>query len=139
MGFIYRVSRAAEADPVGDVLEAGYGWAHVHAFHRLLAAEEAIDLAGMVRFGGARSWAKAQTPLRPLFDVECFRGGGVLAVQDCAGLQPRLREISARWSQGLFVGEADDEMKRDQALTLQDLVAVVDRCVETGRPLSLGS
>jgi hypothetical protein len=133
---IYEVERADEQDPEHDMLIASYGWAHFHAFTSLLAAEEGIDLTNMSDYGGNNSWSTVATPLRPLFDLDCFDGGR-LPAQKCQAMQSRLHEVFELWSRGTYAGEAEEQMKLDQLHALRNLVAVVDGCIETGRAMTI--
>ena len=137
MGVTYMVEPGPSPNPEIDGLAADYGWAHLHALHRLLAAEEQIDLYTMERYGGERPWSAVTTDLRPLFDSAYFVDGR-LPSTECGLMRRRLREISDHWSRGEFAGEADDTMKLDQWRTIENLIAVVDACVATGRPMIIG-
>ncbi|MDQ7905798.1 hypothetical protein RB614_14865 [Phytohabitans sp. ZYX-F-186] len=132
----YAVEPAAVPDPLRDVLVASYGWAHFHAFTRLLASEEGIELSRMWNYGGHIPWTSTDTPLRPFFDIDCFEDGR-LPADKCDGMRSRLREVLGLWSRGIYAGDADDGMKVDQSITLRSLLAVIDACVETGRSLLL--
>ncbi|HCT76361.1 MAG TPA: hypothetical protein DGG94_01640 [Micromonosporaceae bacterium] len=136
MGVRYEVEPAKEADLDHDSLSASYGWAHYHAFVVLLAAEEGIVLDAKMGYGGTDPWTDSETSLRPLFDID-FVVDGRLPAAECQKMQPRLREISERWSRGLFAGESEEQMKLDQNDTLCRLVSVVDACVRTGRALTI--
>ncbi|UWZ36190.1 hypothetical protein Drose_34905 [Dactylosporangium roseum] len=134
MAAIYEVERADEQDPERDRLIASYGWAHFHAFTSLLAAEEGVDLTEMSGYGGENSWSTVATPLRPLFDLDCFDGGR-LPARKCQAMQSRLHEVCELWSRGAYAGKAEEQMKIDQLNALRKLVAVVDGCVDTGRAM----
>lgn len=136
MGVIYRVERGVEPDPKHDDLVAEFGWVHLHVFNRLLAAEEGIDLAAMVGYGGSNPWHDVETPLKPLFDLDAFEDGR-LSAKECAAIRNRLSEILFGWFGGSYAGNAESEMKSDQIATLEKLAAVVCACVETGRALTV--
>lgn len=133
MAVTYEVERVAEPDPENDSLGVSYGWAHFHAFTGL-AAEEGIELSLMSGYGGTASWASVGTPLRPIFDADCFEDGRLLP-SDFGRMQLRAHEVCGLWSRGIFAGLAEGQMKSDQASAFEKLVAVIDACVETGRAL----
>jgi hypothetical protein len=136
MGAIFEVERQEVPDPEHDLLAASYGWAHFHAFTRLLAEEEGIALNTMSGYGGNRPWAEVKTPLRPIFDLDCFEDGR-LSMHECLGMQSRLCEICELWSHGTFAGDADEQMRVDQLNAVRKLLMVVEGCVKTGRALTI--
>ncbi|MFF0379405.1 hypothetical protein [Actinoplanes missouriensis] len=136
MGATYRVDRGDEPDPIHDNLMADFGWAHLHAFERLLAAEEGIGLADMVGYGGDKPWHDIETPLRPMFDPDAFPDGK-LPAPECVPVYVRLNEILSAWYKGAYAGTAEPEMKSDQLATLDSMVRVIGACIETGRALTV--
>lgn len=136
MGAIYRVDRGAEPDPLHDDLVAEFGWVHLHTFNRLLAAEEGIDLTTMVGYGGSNPWRDIGTPLKSLFDLDVFKDGK-LSAQECVTMHSRLNEILSAWLKDSYAGATGSEMRSDQLATLENLVAVVGACIETGRALAV--
>ncbi|GIF09822.1 hypothetical protein [Actinoplanes siamensis] len=136
MGAIYRVDRGVEPDWLHDDLVAEFGWAHLHAFNRLLAAEEGIDLTTMAGYGGTSPWRDIGTSLKPLFDLDAFKSGK-LPAQECVAMHSRLNEILSAWLRGSYAGTAESEMRFDQLATLENLAVVVGACIETGRALTV--
>ena len=136
MRAVFRVEPGSEPDPAHDELAADYGWAHLHAFLDLLAAEENIDIRTMNGHGGSAPWDDVDTPLSPLLDPAQLPGGR-LPASACVAMSVRISEIIDAWSRGAYAGAAEQQMRRDQLATLRKLQAVVDACVTTGRALTL--
>lgn len=136
MGAAFRVEPGSEPDQAYDDLAAGYGWAHLHAFLDLLAAEENINIRTMYGHGGNAPWDDVDTPLSPLLNPSQITGGR-LPASACAAMSMRISEIIDAWSRGAFAGAAEQQMRIDQLATLRKLQAVVDACVTTGRALTI--
>jgi hypothetical protein len=111
-------------------LVAHYGFARWHAASRLWAAEERIDIDRMERYGGSVPWASTSTPLRPILDLDFPRP---VSLDDCVTLRRRLAEIRRSWSEGEFVGDSDDDAKRNQLQSLQQLIMVLGSCIHLGK------
>ena len=87
---------------MGLVIEPGgaqWSYSGFGAFRRALAAEEGVDLAQMVGFGGEREWRTSTdqniTPLAPLLNhSDC---DGYLHYWECEEVLPRLELIIGRW------------------------------------------
>ncbi|MEU4426795.1 hypothetical protein AB0F81_39755 [Actinoplanes sp. NPDC024001] len=114
--------------------QATYGWSHLHSFHRMLAAEEGLDLDSMQDFGGSRSWHNVDSPLRLMFDLDYINSEH--PTSEYPALADRLRIIRSRWS---TYGPADDEaspsMTIDQLEALSKLLSVVELCLSRGERL----
>lgn len=136
MGAVFRVEPGPEPDPAHDELAADYGWAHLHAFLDLVAAEENINIRTINGHGGSAPWDDVDTPLSPLLDPGQLPGGR-LPASACVAMSVRISQIIDAWSQETYAGAAEQQMKRDQLVTLRKLQAVVEACVATGRALTL--
>ena len=120
----------------GPSWEARYGWAHLHRALQMFAAEEAIDLSSMEGYGGSTEWTDSTSHLLPLLSLR-FAEADTFSPADCAGIEPRLRQIYDRWSAGLFREATEPEMAADQVETLHRLLAILRICIETNRPMRI--
>jgi hypothetical protein len=128
---MFEIADCAAGGPDGVL----YGWGPWHTFLRLLAAEENVDLAVMVDFGGSRPWDSTPTVLRPLFDLDRLRTatGAMLAP-----VATRLRQIHARWAAGQFADDPGQSWMRElQVETLGKLAALIDHCAHTGARITV--
>lgn len=117
-----------------DVAEAEFGWRPLMEFHRILAAEEGIDLPRMAFFRGATSWQTVQTPMRLLFDLRYI--GGEHPTTAYPVVAARLREIHQRWSEARFATDpGPDWMPAHLVERVRKLVEVLDDCSRTGTRL----
>ncbi len=120
----------ARAVPSG-LPHADFGWAPLHAFHRLLAAEEGIDLPSMTGFGGTRLWDSLQSPTRLLFDLDYVNGPHLTAVYP--DVVARLSAIHGRWTVGMFAQDPGAEwLPGHLTAKLAQLIEVLTVCSRTG-------
>lgn len=126
----------AEPDVSDAALRAEFGWAPLHAFHRMLAAEEGINLPDMRDFGGVTPWEAVSTPTRLLFDLDLIRSPHPVAIYPA--LTARLREIHRQWSKGRFADQpGTDWLPAQLTVRLQQLIELLDDCMRTGRRLAV--
>jgi hypothetical protein len=107
-----------------------YGWGPFHAFQRILAAEERLDLAPMKDYGGAKPWTDDLTPLRLLFDRDYVNGDH--NVDAYPRMVSHLREIHSRWAASYPERDAPDLMKDLQLHSLEQLINVINTCRARG-------